>query len=229
MKNFKFNVFSIILIWIVGLLPYSPFLQDSYAMSLMSREFTIAILCSCIVVNIPYSHIASKCTMAAFCLTQYLMIAQEILYTYYYWEYSELLVMVSTIAIFIATSILVRQTTQRYKYKSNVIDDTKIYYLCPKADDLNGLLSSMFYFPFSGLKVYCNGNVYAYHHGTLKKFTGRKSLFYMSKCLSFDTNVLYSRDVERELDSLVGKRWSIRHNCYRTFEPLFGDLKDKFT
>lgn len=228
MKNFKFNCICIALVWIVGLLPFSSLLSDSYAASMLSRELIIAIMCSCVVVNIPYSNIASKCIMAAFCFTQYLLIIQQVLFAYYYWEYNAVLIATSTIMIFVTTAFIIRQLTQRYKYKSEIIDNTKIYYLCPKADDLNGMVSSLFYFPFSGLKVYCNGNVYAYHKGVLRKFTGRKAIFYVSKCLSFDTNVLYSKHIENELNSLVGTKWSVFGNCYRTFEPLFGDLKDKF-
>ena len=101
-------------------------------------------------------------------------------------------------------------------------------YLTPRADDFNGLISALFYVPFSGVKVYCNGAVYAYKKGELKKFTGKSSKFYVSKCLAFNTNVLSSQLIENDLDNLVGTKWTIRKNCYRTFEPMFGSLKSKF-
>lgn len=216
-----------VLVFAVGLLPFLPQVTNIYLVASLSREITISILATAICINIPYSNIASKCSFIGFTIIQYLNLIFAFMYAYFYFELPEYLTISIYLSVFIFAIFFGIQLTKKYKYSNEQIDQSKIYYLCPKADDLNGLLSSLFYVPFSGVKVYCNGNVYAYKRGVLKKFTGRRSLFYISRCLAFDTKVNYSESIELELDELVGQKWSYSHNCYSTFEPLFGTLKSK--
>ena len=61
--------------------------------------------------------------------------------------------------------------------------------------------------------------------GVLGRFTGDKSEFYVDNCARFNTGVRYKESIVEELDSLVGTKWTVRKNCYSTFEPMFGQIK----
>lgn len=226
MKNL--NISIIFIIFVLGLIPYAPFITNAYGISVLSRELIIFLLSICIFINIPYSDIQSKCIMIGFSIIQFNNFIFQSLYFFFYIKYSDLLLFSSHLIILTVSFLLSNLLFKRYSYHSEIIDDNFIYYLCPRPDDFNGLISSLFYLPFGGVKVYCKGNVYAYRKGKLEKFTGRRSIFYIQKCFCFNTNVIYSNEIEKELDSLVGKTWSINNNCYSTFEPMFGKLKSIF-
>lgn len=227
MKNFRLNVVFILIVFIVGLLPFSPFVTNVYGVASLSREIIISILCFLLCINTPYEQIASKCILIGFTLIQFSNLFLAIIFFFYMIEFENFYVVLLFSLISITSVFFAIQLTNKYKYSSEIIEQEYIYYLCPKADDLNGLLSSIFYYPFSGVKVLCNNSVYCYKNGQLKKFTGRKALFYISKCLAFNTKVKFTKEIENELDSLVGVKWSYNNNCYKTFEPLFGPLKSK--
>ena len=224
MKNLAFNVTIIVLVVGFGLLPYAPGVIDAYGLSSLSRELIICLLTISIAKNIPYENIVSKCLCIGFALTQ---ILQVVIFCTYYFSYYKISgnIMFLLFALIMATSIfMARQLFMRAKFTSDKIDDTFIYYLCPKADDLNGLLSSLFYFPFSGVKVYANGKVYSYKRGVMTEVSGRRVEFYLKRCHAFNTNVIYTSQIQSELDALVGVRWTFRDNCYSTFEPMFGSI-----
>lgn len=224
MKNLPFNVVTIILVTLIGLVPYAPGVIDTYGLSSLSRELIICMLAVSVAKNITYDNIVSKCLCIGFAITQ---ILQAIVFCTYYFSYYSLSgnIMFSLFALIMLSSIfMARQLFMRAKFTSDEIDDTFIYYLCPKADDLNGLLSSLFYFPFSGVKVYANGKVYSYKRGVMTELTGRHVGFYLKRCHAFNTNVMYTSEIQSELDALVGTKWTFRDNCYSTFEPMFGSL-----
>ena len=156
MKNLAFNVTVIVLVIGFGLLPYAPGVIDTYGLSSLSRELIICLLTISIAKNIPYENIVSKCLCIGFALTQ---ILQVVIFCTYYFSYYKISgnIMFLLFALIMATSIfMARQLFMRAKFTSDKIDDTFIYYLCPKADDLNGLLLMMmvvslrlFHFNFS--------------------------------------------------------------------------------
>lgn len=224
MKNFTFNIICIILISLFGTFPYWPWIINGYGVASLGREMIIVTISIMAVVNTDYKNIASKCVLIGFAVCQIVQLFFMCLYYFFYIDYSLLAMTAFFICTFTASVFMARQITARYKFSSDEIDNGYIYYLSPKADDFNGLISSLVYLPFSGVKVYCNGKVYAYRKGQLRKFTGTKASFYVNRCLAFNTNVIYSKDIESELEEMIGTKWTIRNNCYRTFSSMFGSL-----
>lgn len=227
MGLYKLNTSFIIVIGLVGFLPSFGFPVNEFIMVSFSRELIICLLSIQLAINIPYVNIFSKCVCIAFAMTQIAQVTFVVGVYLHYVQYEYDILLYFAVVAFSLAIFLARQLVQQNKFSTDKIYNEYIYYLVPKADDFNGLISSLFYVPFSGVKVYCNGNVYAYKKGRLQKFTGKKAQFYISKCLSFNTGSLYSESIETKLDGVVGTKWTLFNNCYRTFEPMFGKLKSK--
>lgn len=87
-------------------------------------------------------------------------------------------------------------------------------------DDFQGLVLSLINpYPLAGYGLMYKNNFYHFHHGKMVKsdvrlLKAKKDKFIILKSREYDPKII------KEIDNLVGSKWSLTNNCWTRIRPL---------
>lgn len=162
---------------------------------------------------VPYSSLRIKCAAAVVAGAAFVDLACVVanLPGYWYWLVAQLFAGIGLAFFYFLRS---------YDQPSDTIDDAHLFCLRSKPESLQDFLIAMLgvYGPSGGYSLYANGTIYRYRRGelTAKTCAGIPPLRYNVTRGSPITSAMI-----RELQFLVGSKWSLRNNCLTVLGPIW--------